>query len=221
MRKTFNTMTKDELAAEKQSLDTAFAALKSRGLSANMARGKPDPAQCNLSMPMLDKMPSCIAEGNIDCRNYGELTGIKEAKKLFSEYMDCTPEEIIITGSSSLSLMYDCISRALLTGVLGSDKPWVQEEKIKFLCPVPGYDRHFSICQFFGIERINIPTLYDPQNCGPDMDMVEKLVSHDASIKGMWIVPKFSKISDFGILGRYIHSAIAIGTGSHGIFVRS
>ena len=184
-------MSKDELMAEKDKLLKEFDAHRAKGLKLNMARGKPGDDQLDLSMPMLDTVNSTsgfYAEGNIDCRNYGELTGIPEAKKLFADYMGVALDEIIVTGSASLSLMYDCLARALLTGVPGSERPWVKEEKVKFLCPVPGYDRHFSICQFLGIEMINIPTSIE----GPDMDMIEKLVSSDPLIKGMWCVPKFS-----------------------------
>ena len=189
--KPYNTMSRDELANEKEALSTAFAAYKAKGLSLNMTRGKPDSDQLAVSMPMLDTVnssSSCILEDGVDCRNYGELTGIADAKKLFGEYMGVAADEIIVVGSSSLSIMYDSVSRAMLTGVLGSEKPWIKEEKIKFLCPVPGYDRHFSICQFFGIEMINIPTSVE----GPDMDMIGKLVAHDPLIKGMWCVPKYS-----------------------------
>jgi len=189
--KAYNTMSRDELANEKESLSAAFAAHKAKGLSLNMARGKPGNDQIALSMPMLDAINSssdCNAEGGVDCRNYGELTGIADAKKLFGEYMGVAVDEIIVTGSTSLTFMYDCMARAMLTGVLGSEKPWVKEEKVKFLCPVPGYDRHFSICQFLGIEMINIPTSEE----GPDMDMIEKLVAGDPLIKGMWCVPKYS-----------------------------
>jgi DNA-binding transcriptional MocR family regulator len=191
MMKPYGDMSCEELAGEKKLLDAAFAKLKAKGLSLNMARGKPCARQLDLSMPMLDEVNSqnsCTAEGGIDCRNYGELTGIPEAKKLFSEYMGVSPQEIIIAGSASLNFMYDCVARAMLQGVLGSGRPWVAEEKVKFLCPVPGYDRHFAICQFLGIEMINIPTGSE----GPDMDMIEDLVAGDPLIKGMWCVPKFS-----------------------------
>jgi len=189
--KPFNTMSRDELTTEKEALSAAFAAHKAKGLSLNMARGKPGSDQIDISMPILDVLNSssdCTAEGAVDCRNYGELTGIADAKKLFGEYMGVAADEIIIAGSTSLTFMYDCMARAMLTGVLGSEKPWVKEEKVKFLCPVPGYDRHFSICQFLGIEMINIPTSAE----GPDMDMIEKLVASDPLIKGMWCVPKYS-----------------------------
>ena len=189
--KAYREMPRDELLQEKEKLITEFEAHKAKGLKLNMARGKPGNDQLDLSMPMLDLLNSSSdinAETQIDCRNYGELTGIPEAKKPFSEYMGVTTDEIIVAGSTSLTFMYDCLARAMLTGVLGSDRPWVKEEKVKFLCPVPGYDRHFSICQFLGIEMINIPTSTD----GPDMDMIEKLVAGDPLIKGMWCVPKFS-----------------------------
>ena len=192
--KPFNAMSRDELTKEKESLLAAFAAHKAKGLSLNMARGKPCNDQLVISMPMLDVLSSSAdynAEGGVDCRNYGELTGIADAKKLFSEYMGVGADEIIVAGSTSLTFMYDCLARAMLTGVLGSERPWVKEEKVKFLCPVPGYDRHFAICQFLGIEMINIPMSEE----GPDMDMVEKLVASDPLIKGMWCVPKYSNPS--------------------------
>jgi DNA-binding transcriptional MocR family regulator len=184
-------MSRDELSCEREALASAFEAHKAKKLSLNMTRGKPGRDQLDLSMPMLDVLSSSSdtnAEGNVDCRNYGELTGIIDAKKLFAEYLDVCSDEVIVIGSSSLTFMYDCMARAMLTGVLGSDRPWAKEEKVKFLCPVPGYDRHFSICQFLGIEMINIPT----SDKGPDMDMIEKLAAADPLIKGMWCVPKFS-----------------------------
>ncbi|MDR0512434.1 MAG: aminotransferase class I/II-fold pyridoxal phosphate-dependent enzyme [Treponema sp.] len=189
--KSYSAFSGEQLLKEKEALSAAFDAHKAKGLSLNMARGKPDSEQLKLVMPILDTINSssdCNAAGGVDIRNYGELTGIIEAKKLFGEFLGAAPDEMIITGSSSLNLMYDSVSRAMLTGVLGSQRPWVKEEKVKFLCPVPGYDRHFAICQFLGIEMINIPTTAE----GPDMDMVESLVSSDPLIKGMWCVPKYS-----------------------------
>ena len=189
--KSYQTAQPDELLKEKEALVAAFNSYKAKGLSLNMARGKPGKDQLALSMSMLDVInssSSCMAEGNVDCRNYGELTGIMDAKKLFAEYMEVSTDEIIVVGSTSLTFMNDCVARAMLAGVLGSERPWIKEEKVKFLCPVPGYDRHFSICQFMGIEMINVPT----SNQGPDMDMVEKLVSQDPLIKGIWVVPKYS-----------------------------
>lgn len=184
-------MSKEELSLELEKLKKQLEIFKQQGLSLNMSRGKPDKDQLDLSLPMLDTVTSTqnyIDENGVDCRNYGELTGLMGAKKLFAEYMGCAADEIIITGSSSLALMYDCITRAMLTGVLGSEKPWVRQGKIKFLCPVPGYDRHFSICQFLDIEMIPVATTHD----GPDMDTIEKLTANDALIKGIWIVPIFS-----------------------------
>jgi DNA-binding transcriptional MocR family regulator len=189
--KLYSAMSSDQLSREREELSTVFAAHKAKGLSLNMARGKPGGDQLDIFMPMLDAVNSSSdynAEGKVDCRNYGELTGILDAKKLFGEYLGVAADEIIVTGSSSLNLMYDCITRAMLTGVLGSERPWIKEEKVKFLCPVPGYDRHFAICQFLGIEMINIPTSAE----GPDMDLIERLVASDPLIKGMWCVPKFS-----------------------------
>jgi DNA-binding transcriptional MocR family regulator len=189
--KPYSAMSREELLREKDSLLAVFNSFKAKGFSLNMARGKPGKDQLDLSMSMLDILNSSsdiTAEGGVDCRNYGELTGIADAKKLFAAYMGVLADEIMIAGSTSLTFMYDCIARAMLTGVLGSERPWVKEEKVKFLCPVPGYDRHFAICQFLGIEMINIPTTAD----GPDMDMIEKLAASDHLIKGMWCVPKFS-----------------------------
>ena len=189
--KPYSEMSHKELSGERIALISAFEAHKTKNLSLNMTRGKPGKEQLDLSMPMLDVLTSSsdiYAEGNVDCRNYGELTGIIEAKRLFAEYVNVSTDEIIVAGSTSLTFMYDCIARAMLAGVLGSERPWVKEEKVKFLCPVPGYDRHFAICQFLGIEMINIPTFIE----GPDMDMIEKLTAADPLIKGMWCVPKFS-----------------------------
>jgi len=189
--KPYSEMPREELSGERDALTSAFKTHKAKKLSLNMTRGKPGKEQLDLSMPMLDVLSSSsgvYAEGNVDCRNYGELTGIIEAKRLFADYVNVSTDEIIVAGSTSLTFMYDCIARAMLAGVLGSERPWVKEERVKFLCPVPGYDRHFAICQFLGIEMINIPT--SPE--GPDMDMIEKLTAADPLIKGMWCVPKFS-----------------------------
>jgi DNA-binding transcriptional MocR family regulator len=190
-RKSYGALSRDNLSAEKKLLDAEFSAHKAKGLSLNMARGKPGKDQLALSMPMLDVLTStsdCNAEDGIDCRNYGELSGIVDAKKLFAEYMEVGADEILVAGSTSLTFMNDCLARAMLAGVLGSEKPWCKEERVKFLCPVPGYDRHFAICQWLGIEMINVATNAD----GPDMDAVEKLVTADPLIKGMWCVPKYS-----------------------------
>lgn len=188
--KAYQEMNRGELTAERAALQQEFDGYKAKGLKLNMARGKPGADQLALSMPMLDVLNSgsdCKDEG-IDCRNYGELTGIPSAKKLFGEVMGVSADEIIIGGSSSLTMMYDCMSRAMLKGVLGSEKPWGKYDKVKFLCPVPGYDRHFTICEFLGIEMINIPLT----EWGPDMDLIEKLVAGDETVKGMWCVPKYT-----------------------------
>ena len=186
----YNEMTKDSLIEEKEQLLKAVADYKANGLKLNMARGKPGADQLALSKPMLDVINStsdCHAEDGVDCLNYGELAGISDAKKLFSEYMGVKSDEIIITGNASLNFMYDCVARAMLTGVLGSKKPWGKYEKIKFICPVPGYDRHFSICEFLGIEMIPVPLT----EWGPDLDAIEELVK-DETVKGMWCVPKYT-----------------------------
>lgn len=190
MLKRYQDMSRDELITERIALEKALAAFKAKGLKLNMARGKPGAEQLALSMPMLDVLGSSsdyLAEDGTDCRNYGEITGIVDAKRLFGEYMGVSTDEIFIGGSSSLTMMYDTIARALLKGFVDSDKPWAECGKVKFLCPVPGYDRHFSICEFLGIEMINVPLYAD----GPDMDMVEELVK-DEAVKGMWAVPKYT-----------------------------
>ncbi|MDE5991501.1 MAG: aminotransferase class I/II-fold pyridoxal phosphate-dependent enzyme, partial [Oscillospiraceae bacterium] len=157
----------------------------------DMSRGKPSTEQLDLAMPMFDvftNAASMLTADGIDCRNYGCLTGIHDAKVLFGDLLGVKEEELIIGGNSSLAMMYDAVSRAMTHGVYGSEKPWGKCDKVKFLCPVPGYDRHFAICESFGIEMINIPLHSD----GPDMDMIEKLVSEDESIKGIWCVPLYS-----------------------------
>ena len=162
----------------------------SEGLSINMARGQPCIEQLDLSMPMMDVLSSnadlnCV-EG-VDCRNYGVLTGIQECKKLLGDIIEVDPKNIIIYGNSSLNIMFDCVSHAMTHGVLGST-PWMKLDRpVKWICPVPGYDRHFSITEYFGIEMINVPMHQD----GPDMDMVEELIK-DPYVKGIWCVPKYS-----------------------------
>lgn len=192
--KAYNEMTQTDRALEYLILKQDYDDLKLQHLNLNMARGKPGQDQLDLSMPLLDVLRAdsgCLAEDGLDCRNYGGLEGIPEARKLFGDYMGVTPDEIIINGSSSLIFMYDTISRAMHTGVYGSEKPWSAYDRPKFLCPVPGYDRHFSICEFLNIEMIPIPM----DDFGPDMDLVEELVRNDESIKGIWCVPKYSNPS--------------------------
>ncbi len=183
-------MTKEQLIAEKSKLEKQYADYQAKGLKLDMSRGKPAPEQLDLSIDML---LHCLdgdykASNGIDCRNYGILDGIPEAKKLFEEMLNIGDDEIIVGGNSSLQLMYDTIIRALHFGVYGGDKPWGKCDKVKFLCPVPGYDRHFAICESLGIEMIPVPYKAD----GPDMDMVEKLVAEDEEIKGIWCVPMYS-----------------------------
>ena len=153
------------------------------------SRGKPSAEQLDLSMGMMDVLGSdsdLICEDGTDCRNYGVLTGIDEAKVLLGDMMEVNPDQIIIYGNSSLNVMYDTVSRSMTHGVMGNT-PWCKLDKVKFLCPVPGYDRHFAITEYFGIEMINVPMTPE----GPDMDMVEELVAADSSIKGIWCVPKY------------------------------
>jgi aspartate/methionine/tyrosine aminotransferase len=168
-----------------------FEAFKAKGLRLNMSRGVHSTAQLNLSLPVLDILHGAaemLTADGTDCRNYGNLTGIPEAKTLFGELLGVKESEIIIGGNSSLNLMYDCVARAMTHGVYGSPVPWGKLDDVKFLCPVPGYDRHFGICENFGIKMINIPMT----KSGPDMDMIEKLVAEDDSIKGIWCVPLYS-----------------------------
>ena len=188
--KKYTEMNHEELLALKKELDKEFEEIKAQGLALDMSRGKPSNAQLELSMEMMDVLKGdsdLKCETGVDCRNYGVIDGIPEAKRLLGEMSEVDPEHIIIYGNSSLNVMFDSIARSMTQGVMGNT-PWCKLDKVKFLCPVPGYDRHFKITEFFGIEMINVPMT--PQ--GPDMDMVEKLVSEDAAIKGIWCVPKYS-----------------------------
>ena len=188
-------LSKQELFEIKSELESKYNRYKSLGLKLDMSRGNPSKEQLAISEPMLSVLKTsedCIDAHGFDCRNYGILDGIPEAKSLFAELMNtASTDEIIIGGNSSLNMMYDNIVRAMIFGVYGGEQPWSRCDNIKFLCPVPGYDRHFKICESLGIEMISVPLLKD----GPDMDMVEKLVSEDESIKGIWCVPKYSNPS--------------------------
>ena len=191
----YNEMTKAELLKLREELMSAYEEKKGLGLNLSMARGKPSKEQLELSMPMLDvinKDTQFVGEDKFDVRNYGVLPGIMEARKFFADILEVKPENIVLYGNASLTLMYDTIARAYVKGILGST-PWCKLPKVKFLCPVPGYDRHFAISEFFGMEMINVPMNED----GPDMDMVEKLVSEDSAIKGIWCVPKYSNPSGY------------------------
>ena len=188
--KTYDQMTKEELLQEQERLQKEYKGFEEAGLQLNMARGKPERAQLELSMPMLDLVDSksdCLAEDGTDCRNYGELDGLPEARRLMAEIMECRPEQVIVFGNASLNVMFDAVARYMLHGVCGGT-PWSQQEKVKFLCPVPGYDRHFAVTECLGIEMINVPLGED----GPDMDLVEQLASSDPLIKGIWCVPKYA-----------------------------
>lgn len=188
--KAFREMTREELLEQKEELERAFDVVKEKNLSLDMSRGKPSVAQLEMGMGIMDALnsASCMkTQAGMDTRNYGLMDGIPEAKKLMADMMQTKPENVIVCGNASLPIMFDTVSRSMSHGVLGST-PWCKLDQVKFLCPAPGYDRHFAITAYFGIEMITIPMT--PQ--GPDMDMVEELVSKDASIKGIWCVPKYS-----------------------------
>ena len=188
--KSYTKMTKDELEKELHELKKQYEKYQAMEMSLDMSRGKPCKEQLDLSMGLMDALTSgcdMYCEDGTDCRNYGVLGGIEEAKELLSDMMENNPNNIIIYGNSSLNVMYDSISRSMTHGVMGST-PWCKLDKVKWLCPVPGYDRHFGITEYFGIEMINVPMT----PTGPDMDMVEKLVKEDDAIKGIWCVPKYS-----------------------------
>lgn len=191
--KAYRDLSKEELTALQQELQAKYKEIKEEGISLDMSRGKPGTDQLDLSAPMLDVLNSKSAFKGVqgmDIRNYGVLDGITEAKELFGELMEAPTDHVMIYGNSSLNIMYDLIARAMLHGI-GGNTPWCKQESIKFLCPVPGYDRHFAITESFGIEMINIPM----DENGPDMDMVERYVNNDASVKGIWNVPKYANPS--------------------------
>jgi len=188
---TYETLTAGELSVLENSLNERLEKFKNMNLKLDMSRGKPCSEQLdNISdiLNIIDSKSDLIAEDGMDCRNYGDLAGIPEARRFFAEMFEVGEKEIIIGGNSSLNLMYDTILRAMLLGVPGSEKPWSAYNKAKFLCPSPGYDRHFAICKGLGIEMIPIKM----NAAGPDMDEVEKYASSDESIKGIWCVPKYS-----------------------------
>ncbi len=188
--KSYKEMSKEELKEELDGLKAQYRKFQEMDLALDMSRGKPCREQLDLSMGMMDALNSSVdlsCEDGTDCRNYGVLTGIHEAKVLLGDMMENNPDNIIIYGNSSLNVMYDTVSRAMTHGILGNT-PWCKLDKVKFLCPVPGYDRHFAITEYFGIEMI--PVAMTPT--GPDMDAVEQFVSEDETIKGIWCVPKYS-----------------------------
>lgn len=188
--KSYKEMSRSELEALQGELKQAYEDAKSKGLKLDMSRGKPAASQLAMTMPLLDVLngeSSLKTEAGVDCGNYGVLDGIPEAKALMGELMGVPAENVMIFGNASLTIMYDTVSRSFTHGVCGST-PWCRLERVKFLCPVPGYDRHFAITEHFGVEMIPIPMTQE----GPDMDLVEKYVEQDAAVKGIWCVPKYS-----------------------------
>lgn len=188
--KAYKDLSKEELLSLKAELEAAYEDAQGKGLKLDMSRGKPGVSQLDMGMSLLDTLNSgsdMKSMDGMDVRNYGGLEGITEAKQLMADMMGVNPENVIVCGNASLTIMYDTVSRSVTHGVMGST-PWCKLDKVKFLCPAPGYDRHFSITQHFGIEMITVPMT--PQ--GPDMDMVERLVSEDEAVKGIWCVPKYS-----------------------------
>ncbi len=191
--KPYSEMGREELLALQSELLAQYETLKGENIQLDMSRGKPGTDQLDLSAPMLDILNSKSAfqgVNKIDIRNYGLMDGINEAKEFFAELMECSKDHVMVYGNSSLSVMYDLISKAMVHGICGSS-PWCKLDKVKFLCPVPGYDRHFAITESFGIEMINIPI----DENGPDMDLVEQYVNSDPAVKGIWNIPKYSNPS--------------------------
>lgn len=196
-----------------EQLQSNFEAFKAKKLSLDMSRGKPSSAQLDLSNPLLDLVTSKDYQifSAVDTRNYGGLDGLPEAKELFKDFLEVSSvNEVVIGGNASLTIMHDMVSRGITHGMCDSNQPWA-EESIKFICPVPGYDRHFSICQHFGIEMIPVTC----NNDGPDMDQVEKLVANDASIKGIWIVPKYSNPTGLSCSDEVVDRLSSMQTAAH------
>ena len=185
----YSCMNNTELEREYASVLAKYESCKAKGLNLNMARGKPAKAQLDLVSDILTVMqtPEDCFDGSIDSRNYGELAGLPSARAYWADVLDCKPSQIFVGGAASLNMMCDIVSRAYTHGLLNSPKPWCKEEKVKFLCPAPGYDRHFQIGEFYGAELITIPML----STGPDMDMIEEYVK-DPQVKMIWVVPKYS-----------------------------
>ncbi|GFI65697.1 putative aminotransferase/MSMEI_6121 [Lachnospiraceae bacterium] len=188
--KAYRDLSREELLLLKEQLEQEFVDVKGKGLKLDMSRGKPSVAQLDMGMDIFDVLNSgsdLTSMDGVDVRNYGVLDGLAEAKHMMADIMGVSAEQVIVYGNASLNVMYDAVSSAMTHGVMGGT-PWCKLDKVKFLCPAPGYDRHFAITQHFGIEMITVPMT--PQ--GPDMDMVERLVAGDDSIKGIWCVPKYS-----------------------------
>ena len=188
--KAYRELNREELLTLREKLEKEYEMEKAKGLKLDMSRGKASVAQLDMEMDFLDVITSksdVRTRSGVDCRNYGLLDGIEGAKCLLGDMIGVSKDMIIVFGNSSLNIMYDTVARCMLFGVLGST-PWCKLDKVKFLCPVPGYDRHFAITEQFGIEMINIPMTED----GPDMDLVEEYVNNDSAVKGIWCVPKYS-----------------------------
>ena len=185
----YSCMSRAELEKEYQQVLASYNAVKAKGLNLNMARGKPAKKQLDLVSDILTVLqnPDDCFDGDIDSRNYGELAGLPSARAYWAEILGCQPGEVFVGGAASLNMMCDIVSRAFTHGLLNSPRPWCKEEKVKFLCPAPGYDRHFQIGEFYGAELIYIPMT----PTGPDMDMVEEYVK-DPQVKMIWVVPKYS-----------------------------
>ena len=201
-------MTRAELETLKKELDAQFDQVKAKGLKLDMSRGKPSKDQLDLSRPMLDVVNSesdLNSENGQDCRNYGILDGIPEAKRLMADMCQVSPDQVLIYGNSSLNLMFDTVSRAYTHGICGNT-PWCKLDQVKFLCPVPGYDRHFGVTEHFGIEMIPVPM--DDQ--GPDMKMVKELVESDESVKGIWCVPKYANPSGLSYSDQVVKEMAAL-----------
>ena len=191
MMKSYKKLNREELLGLDAQLKKEYEEAKKKGLKLDMSRGKPSVSQLDMEMEIMDTLDSSSVyktEAGMDCRNYGLADGIPEAKKMIADVLELSsPDQVIVCGNSSLNIMYDTVSRSMTHGVLGNT-PWCKLDQVKFLCPAPGYDRHFKVTEHFGIEMITIPMT----KAGPDMDMVEKLVAEDASVKGIWCVPKYS-----------------------------
>lgn len=186
----YKELSREELLTLREDLSGEYEAVRAKGLKLDMSRGKPSVSQLDMEMDFMDVLDSgsvLKSEAGVDCRNYGAMEGIPEARRLMGDMLGVPADQVIVCGNASLTIMYDTIVRSMFFGVLGST-PWCRLEKVKFLCPVPGYDRHFAITEQFGIEMINVPMT----ETGPDMDLVEKLVSGDEAVKGIWCVPKYS-----------------------------
>ena len=184
----YDELSREQLQAELEKLTGEYKAFQEKGLKLNMSRGKPGPEQLDLSAEMLRMVDNYIGEDGTDARNYGMLEGMPEARRLFGELLGADASQVIVCGNSSLSMMYYLIDLGWRAGFVDSIRPWRFFNNIKFLCPVPGYDRHFRVTEYFGFQLVSVPLLED----GPDMDMVEEMVRKDETIKGIWCVPVYS-----------------------------